>query len=139
GIAGSKTKIYLIPHSKRLRAVTPETILTDGGLPLDIGTAVKSYHRKDLILDCDLTQKEALASLVWLDFAAGDQKRLEKYVERAFRFGKDKFGYDKMMGIFVPEDNVEQAVSLDGSDYEFQAIYCNLYYHRHVRFVGVRG
>lgn len=138
GIAGSKRKIYLMPHSERLRAVTPHTRLTDdGGLRFDSENATKTYNRSDLILSRDLTEEEARASPAWLDFAAGNQKRLDKYVENTFRFGKDKFNYDTMMGIFVPEDEVERAVVLYRL---YNRSHASGYYHLYngTRFVGVR-
>ena len=125
GIARTKNKIYLAPHSARLRAVTPKTRLTSYGLALgmnDIET-MHSYDRKDHILGRDLTEEEAHHSQVWLDFAAGDKKRLDKYVENTFRFGKNKYGDDTMMGIFVPQDEepVELAVVLGRLYYGSQA------------------
>ncbi|MEK6905932.1 MAG: hypothetical protein AABX24_06025, partial [Nanoarchaeota archaeon] len=77
GIAGSKTKIYLMPHSERLRAITPSTILKKGGLPLTEDGVVKTYNRSDVILGQNLTDEEARSSQVWLDFADNNQKRLD--------------------------------------------------------------
>jgi|SRR3989344_192385 len=140
GIAGSKRKIHLMPHSARLRAVTPETILVDGGLSVvQEETLVKTYTRSDLILGRDLTEKEAHDSQVWLDFAAGNKKLLDKYVVNAFRFGKDKCGYDKMMGIFVPEDEVERGVVLDRLGNRSRADGNDLLSNFVTRFVGVRS
>ncbi len=137
GIAGSKQKIYLMPHSERLRAVTPQTRLIKGGLSFTQDGAVSTYNRGDLILGRDLTEEQARTSSVWLDFAAGDQKRLDEYVEKTFRFGKDKFNYNIMMGIFVPEDEVERAVLLFSLYNRSHAVG---YFHLSdfTRFVGVR-
>lgn len=137
GIAGSKRKIYLMPHSERLRAINPQTRLTDGGLPLGREGTAKAYSRSDLILGRDLTEEEARANPAWLDFAAGDQNRLDKYVENTFRFGKNKFGYDTMMGIFVPKDEVERAVVLFGL-YGRSRASGNVHLSSLTRFVGVR-
>ncbi len=116
GIAGTKDKIYLAPHSARLRAITAETDLTNGGFALgenDTQT-MRAYDRKDHILGRDLTEQEARDSQVWLDFAGGDKTRLDKYVENTFRFGKDKYYYNIMMGVFVPAETepIERAVVL---------------------------
>lgn len=143
GIAGTKKKIYLAPYSARLRAVTPQTRLTygGGGLPLreDALDEARTYNRNDLILDRNLTEEEARGSQVWLDFADGDQKRVEKYVENTFRFGKDRFNYDKMMGIFVPQDKepIERAVVL-GSLYDRSRADGGNHLGSYARFVGVR-
>ncbi|MEK6809387.1 MAG: hypothetical protein AABY40_01815 [Nanoarchaeota archaeon] len=137
GIAGSKQKIYLMPHSERLRAVTPQTRLIKGGLSFTQDGAVSTYNRGDLILGRDLTEEQARTSPVWLDFAAGDQKQLDRYVEKTFRFGKDKFNYDTMMGIFVPEDEVERAVLLYRLNYSSRA-YGSYHLGNNTRFVGVR-
>ncbi len=137
GIAGTKTKIYLMPHSERLRAVMPQTRLTNGGLSFDCREAAKTYNRSDLILSRDLAEQEARTSPVWLDFADGNQARLDTYVENTFRFGKDKFNYDTMMGIFVPEDKNERAVvlvRLNGSSLAYGINHLN----NDTRFVGVR-
>jgi hypothetical protein len=142
GIAGTKKKIYLAPHSARLRAVTPHTKLTNYGLPLqedDVET-MQTYDRKDHILDRDLTEKEAHDSQVWLDFADGDTKRLDTYVENTFRFGKNKFGYDIMMGIFIPVDKepIWRAVVLYRL-YGRSLADGNGRLNGNTRFVGVRG
>lgn len=112
GIAGSDTNLYLMPYSKRLCAITPHTHLTNGGLPLNGEEAAVVYNRRDLILGRHLTGEEARASPAWFCFAGGSQDRLDKYVEKAFSFGNDKFGNKKMMGIFVPKDRIERAVAL---------------------------
>ena len=121
GIAGTTKKIYLAPNSARLRAVMPQTRLTNGGLSFDCREAAKTYNRSDLILSRDLAEQEARTSPVWLDFADGNQARLDTYVENNFRFGKDKFNYDTMMGIFVPEDKNERAVVFNGLNYRSHA------------------
>ncbi|MEK6904705.1 MAG: hypothetical protein AABW87_03885 [Nanoarchaeota archaeon] len=36
--------------------------------------------------------------------ADNDQDRHARYVEKMFRQGKDRFGYDKMLGFYVPND-----------------------------------
>jgi len=113
GIIGRDQVIYLVPHSKRLSQISTLTKLLNGGLPFVQDKAIKTYHRVELILNKDFTEEEARKSPVWLNFAGNDQTRLDKYVESTFRFGKDKFKYDKMMGIFVPEDNIERAVTID--------------------------
>ena len=141
GIAKTKTKIYLAPHSARLQAVTPETRLTSLGLTLgadDIET-MQVYDRKDHILDLRLTENEARGSQVWLDFADGDQNRLDRYVENTFRFGKDRFGYDTMMGIFLPQDGkpVERAVVLGGLN-DWSPALGGYHLYLITRFVGVR-
>lgn len=142
GIAATKKKIYLVPHSARLRAATPNTKLTQYGLLMKGAhlDEAKTYSRSDLILDRDLTEKEARASPMWLDFAAGSQELLDTYVENTFRFGKDKFNYDTMMGIFVPADekSIERAVVLYSLNLRSPA-YCNYHLYISTSFVGVRG
>ncbi|HLD40395.1 MAG TPA: hypothetical protein VJB13_04605 [Candidatus Nanoarchaeia archaeon] len=116
GLAGTLDNIYLFPHSQRLRAVTPETLHIMGGIALteeDLSQA-QIFSRGDLILARDLTEKEAKKSPLWLAFADGNQDRLERYIENTFRFGKDKYGYQTMMGIFTFTDSslLERSVSL---------------------------
>lgn len=142
GIARIENKLYLAPHSVRLRAVTPKTILTNGGLPLSVNTfdLVKTYNISDLILNRDLTAEEARGSPVWLDFADNDQNLLDEYVDNTFRFGKDRFGYDNFgMGIFVLQEKkpVERAVMLNRLSYRSLA-YGYVHLGNYARFVGVR-
>ena len=116
GIAGTKKNVYLDPHSSRLRAVTPKT---GTRLPLaanDLPHGVQVYDRNDLILDRSLTEEEARRSPAWLSFADGDLQRLDTFVEKTFRFGKDVYAYDVMMGIYVPEDKepILRAVVING-------------------------
>jgi len=117
GIAGTKEKIYLAPHSARLRSVESDTILTNYGLALEVSDSdtMQIYNRRDLILNLDLSEEEARSSPVWLSFADNNQARLDQYVEKTFRFGRDKFHYETMMGIFVSaeEKPIERAVVLD--------------------------
>ena len=126
GIARNKEKIYVEPHSARLRAVNTQTHLRNGGLALattDLPATVKTYNRKDLILDRLLQEKEARAHPLWLDFANGDQQRLDRLVENTFRLGKDKYNCDTLMGIYVPKEDKPtlRAVMLHTLGYESQA------------------
>ncbi len=111
GLAGDSKKVYLFPHSKELRKITPDTKLTGSGIAnSDISKAV-IYSRADLKLNETLTEEEARKHPIWQELA-GSQKRLDSYVENAFRLGKDKFNYDKMMGVYAPDDEVQRAVVL---------------------------
>ena len=108
-------------------------------MPLKSGVA-RVYPRSDIILGRDLTEEEARASSVWLDFAVGYQSRLDKYVENTFRFGKDKYKYDKMMGIFVPADDqpIERVVVFSRINSRSQA-FGGYHLDNCARLVGVRN
>ncbi|GEM_PF-5294407 len=119
GIVAAQQRIYLIPYSHQFFDVATQVrIATDF-------TKVKSHARSDLILGRDLTAEEARNSPLWLDFADGNQKQLDDYVENTFRFGKDKLGYEMMMGIHLPEEKeaVERTVGIGGLYSRSQAIY----------------
>ncbi len=140
GIADDKKKIYVAPHSPRLRAVTSQTRLMAGGIPLpgnNLPAGVKVYNRKEHILGRNLTEKEAHGSGLWLDWADGDQARLDKYVENTFRLGRDIHKYDTMMGIFVLEDAIERALFVRRLGSRSRAYGGYLYYYD-ARLVGVR-
>ncbi len=105
GFAVDGKKVYLFPHSKQLREVTPETKLTKYGIQLFNTKRSKSFNKKDLKLGADLTEKQAVVHPLWLALAEGNKERLGQYVQNAFRLGKDVYNYDKMMGFYVPDDN----------------------------------
>lgn len=115
GIVGVNHKIYLLPHSSHLQTINLSKKLTNGGLAVDSAATQNAlvHDRGDLILGRDLSEEEARQSLIWFDLAEGDQDRLDMYVENVFRFGRDAFGYDYMMGILAPKETpVERAVVL---------------------------
>ncbi len=140
GIAGDTNRIYVAPHSPRLRAVTPQTRLVQGGIPLpsdDLSAMVRVYERNEHILSRDLTEQEARENQLWLDWADGNQARLDRYVENTFRLGKDSYKYDTMMGIFVPEDAVERALFVYWLGSRSPA-FGNYFLNYGTRLVGVR-
>ncbi len=106
GCAVDSNRVYLIPRSASLRSVTPVTKLVSGGIPLDRSRepTIQEFSRKDHILDRPLTEKEALEHKLWLSLADNDQDRHARYVEKMFRLGKDRFGYNKMLGLYVTKD-----------------------------------
>ena len=104
GVAVTGNYTLALPHSPQLRAVTPETRCVDYGIDAPVLKGANVYDAKSLILGEPLTEKQAHESPFWLDAADGNQNRLDKYVENAFRLGKDKYRNDKMMGIYVSED-----------------------------------
>ena len=117
------------------------TLPTDYGLALeadDIQT-MQAYDRKDHILDRNLTEKEAHEHQVWLAFAGEDKDRLEKYVTKTFKFGRDLFEYDSMMGIYVPisKKPIEHTVVLNRVFSRSRADGCYLL-GGNALFVGVR-
>ncbi len=106
GIAGTKRKIYVTPHSPRLRNIMPYTKLTFFGISMkacDLARA-KIYYRADLILNRDLIEEEARQHPIWLSLVKENQEQLDKYVEHLFRFGWDKLDSKTMMGIYIPEE-----------------------------------
>lgn len=103
GIAGTSEKVYALPHSPRLRTITSQTKLVDYGLPLlenDLPVGVKTYDRRELILNQDLTEEQARTHPLWFLFADGNQGRLDRKVENTFRLGRERHQYTKMMGIY---------------------------------------
>lgn len=123
GIAGTEKNIFLFPQSPHLSSITPETTLLQGGLYLgDNIFGAKIYNIKDVIVNRDMTEKEARESPILLDLADGNQLRLDNYVENAFRFAKDQTnGNTAMMRILVPSDEktLERAVVVGGSNIKF--------------------
>ncbi|MBI2109661.1 NAD(P)/FAD-dependent oxidoreductase, partial [Candidatus Woesearchaeota archaeon] len=106
GLAATRTKVRVFPRCELLLALNPDTRLEARGIVLPSGydgDAVE-FNREELILNEELTEKQVLAHKGWLALANNDQNRLAKYAEKVFRLGKDRFGYNEMMGLYVPND-----------------------------------
>ena len=104
GCASTDKRIHLFPHSKQLRKITLNTKLTNCAIPVN-GEDPKTFDRKDLILDRPLTEKEARLHAVLFELAESDQKRLDTYVENAYKIGKDAFGMERVMSVRIPYDS----------------------------------
>lgn len=128
GVAADSEKVYLFPHSKHLRDVTPDTKLVYGGIPLksktDFDDAIiiprselggylnKSFPR-------NVFANSPIRTLVWLPhLAQGDEQRMSTYESNAFELGKPEFNYDVMLGLYVPDDDkpILRALSFAGID-----------------------
>lgn len=107
GIAFTGGKIYIFPYSAKLRGDLPKTIFTQREIffnEKDLENGL-SFNENDVILGRDLSEDEARKHPLWLAFARSDQSRLDRYAEKAFRFGKNLYNYSTMMGIIVRKDD----------------------------------
>lgn len=113
GLAADSENVYLFPHSKQLRKLTPKTKLKDHGIVLKTVKGARALKRNDLILNERLTEKQAREHPGWLELADGNQARLDIYVENTFRLGNE-YKFDKMMALYVPQDKkpIERALVL---------------------------
>ena len=120
GLTATTKKVQVLPRCKLLLDSNPDTKLVDNGiaLPEDYDGNVTTFDRRELILNEQLTEKQALAHKGWLALAGNDQNRLARYVEKTFRLGKDRFRYNEMMDFYVPEDRkpIVRGVILDRLD-----------------------
>ncbi len=119
GIAATADTVFLAPQSTLLHGITPKTGLESYGLPLgDDYKGVTTYARESMIVGRALTEAEALAHSGWLALTGNDQNLLAKTVENTFRLGKNKHGYDTMMGFYLPTDQkpIIRAAVLHGLD-----------------------
>lgn len=105
GIVLTGGKIYIFPYSAKLRVDLPKTILNEIFFNEEDLENGLSFNEKDVILGRDLSEDEARKHPLWLAFARSDQSRLDRYAEKAFRFGKNLYNYSTMMGIYVPKED----------------------------------
>lgn len=105
-VVNTDGKVKVVLDSPDFRIVTPKTILQNGGLPVDYAstagdeftpTQVKKYTGNDL------SKRKAKTNPFWRSLARGDQGLLNEYADAAFAMGKQRWGYDEMMGVYVPE------------------------------------
>jgi len=147
GLVATSDKIYLFPGSEVLRGVNPETNLTSGGVLASVDylrDSAVSFNRRPLgeSLNKRLRQGDVVKNPLWFEFAGGSEERLGQYVETVFKLGKDKYGYDEMMGIYVPSDSqpIVRAVVLYGlGDRSYAGGNDRHLGNDNSRFVGVRG
>ena len=108
-VIDSRGNLKVVHDSKHLRGLTPKTELKDGALYLPSG----EYDR----LDCEefspatlkkhgvedsLIEKQVNEHPVWKALARGDEALLKAYSQMIFAKVKEKFHYDKNMGIYLP-------------------------------------
>ena len=151
GVAADDKTVWLFPHSKHLRAITPQTKLVEYGIPLkdkdDFKNAI-AIPRSEFgdYLGKPLTREQfhdsPTRTLVWLPhLAEGDEQRMNTYENNAFTLGKRDFNYNEMLGFYVPETekpNVRALVfgrAINGASAGGSRNLDNYY----ARLVGVRG
>src|SRR3989344_3185333 len=113
GVAADDKPVWFFPHTKHLRAITPQTKLVEYGIPLkdkdDFKNAI-AIPRSEFgdYLGKPLTREQfhdsPTRTLVWLPhLAEGDEQRMNTYENNAFTLGKRDFNYNEMLGFYVPE------------------------------------
>ena len=140
-IVGTQKEVYVLPRSPRLRTITPQSKLVNGGLPLtldDLPVRVKTYRRNEQIFDKLLTEDEARRHPFWLDLAEGKQELLDTFVENTFSLGKDQHGRETMMGIQISEDSVGRPLKLYWLGYGARAARGSLDCNYFARLISVR-
>jgi len=106
--AGDKQdKFKIIPCSQDLERINLQTKLAFGGKEFTqeqyYQIMNEEFSRQAMPLNRDLTEKEALEHLGWLELVEGDRKLLEKYVEYAFRQALNKWGMREAMEFRVDD------------------------------------
>ncbi len=106
-----------------LGLINPDEELVDYGVNLDFdsrwekleGSGVYTFQRKGLILNKDLTEKQAMKHKLLLtklghpDYVDSEFARpkdeVAEIIGKTFELGKQKYGYDTMMGQSLPDIN----------------------------------
>ncbi len=94
----------IILDAQPLRDLTPSSKLKNGALVLDDYNSLESLElsKADLeryALGEWLNRRDVKENPIWQALAR-DKELLDDYAEAVFSQGKEKFGYDKLMGIF---------------------------------------
>ena len=110
-------KIKVVPDAQKLREINPQSRLSDGALVPPAGayeaTQGAEFTKEDLkrIIKDSLTRDEAKSNPVW-QALAGDQNRLNAYVDFVFDETQKRFGYDQNMGLYVRSAQKEPTARL---------------------------
>lgn len=61
-------------------------------------------ERDKVITGEPLTKKQAKEHIIWIKLAHEDKTLLNEYVNLIFAKAKENYGFDKNMGIYLPND-----------------------------------
>jgi len=109
-------KLKVVYDAQQLRDINPESKLSVGALVLENGVYEQlqgeEFSKKDLAKYTDevLTLKQVKSNPIWKALAKGDQTLLSDYADSMFSVGKERFGYDEMMGIGI--DNAQGVATM---------------------------
>jgi len=110
GLVTFEEQLIMVPFARQLRRTNAISNLIGGKLPLipdegyDLGGIRLS--RSDLErngVNADITKEQALKHSGWLARAHGDIDLLGEFVEAAYAYVKERFGYDTTMSFYLPE------------------------------------
>ncbi len=122
-------RFKFVPDCSLLRAITSETVLVNGSIPLNDGvyeslqgTEFSATDRK--FTGKNLTETEAKKDPFWHAFSRGNQELQDAYVEKIFKVLRDVYKTDTGMPVFpgsIPKTPslrawlVDRVVDCDGS------------------------
>jgi len=102
-------KFRAVLNSEHLRAVNKNTRLSNGAIPLEEGV-YETLEGEEFVtakvqeyLGKDLSPQDVKGNPVWAAFIT-DKALRDEYIDRMSEQMKQRFGYDKTMGVF-PADN----------------------------------
>ena len=146
GIAYLEDKFKVIPHSKELEKVNPETILDNSGIKIT-PEEYNAIQAKDLTKKPDINFNSALFFEQvlyhpgWNELVQ-DKKLLRQYSEEVFKQVKDRCGSNIAMAFALSKENQHipnlRAFSLCGLDKWSHADGFNLFDYENARLVGVK-
>ncbi len=117
GVAYLDDKIKLSHSVPALVNINPGAKLSNGALPLSVGDygvlSGVEFSRRDLEragLNRPLSKDGVNAHPIWIFLAEGDKALLREYSASIFSEGKERFGYDEMMGIYLRDEQPESPV-----------------------------
>lgn len=117
GIAIDGTRILLFPHLTYLRNIHEGVPLVSGGLPLskDAMPEAVSFPRSGIMINSNCSEKRARQDELLL-YLARDSKHFEEYLERVYRFLRDRHSLREGMGIHLPCVGVVYPIALGPVD-----------------------
>ena len=107
-VIDSNGNLKVVLDSKHLRELNSKTKLTNGAIVLSNvdysklgGEEFSPVILNRYTMSSELTEKQVNNHPVWVSLARGDEALLKAYSQMIFAKAKEKFNYDKNMGIYL--------------------------------------
>ncbi len=104
----TNNNIKVVYDAQELRDLTLQTKLLNGAIPLDDSHYGKLEGPEFKVRDLerytgrDLTEEEVNNNPLWIALFREDKSALKEFSGAMFFEGKKRFGYDEMMGLYLP-------------------------------------
>ena len=98
-------KVKVVLDAVPLRKITPQNALPNGALSIDAATYTslpgKEIRSATLTTGTPLAKRAAMNSPIWNALARDDKALLREYTNLVFADAKQRFGYERNMGIYL--------------------------------------